>query len=194
MQCGLAMSKCRWRQCVILGGWTLGLMLLVPSFATAEMLGTTTVSHGGTLVGPAHRVRPKVSSNYSERGLFDETWVDSTDVGTMLEASAASDTDFAAIASRLTNGAQEHFCVGICEEISCGSLCGPESLLFGLQSTDFSPATVTKILLRIDGLSFGLDSRGGQIVLFTFTVMVEGERGLVPARPTSWGRVKFRYR
>jgi hypothetical protein len=115
-------------------------------------------------------------------------------VGAILEASAVSDTDFAVIASRLANGGQDEVCVGFCEEISCGAVCAPESLFFNLSSTDFSPASIKKVSLRIDALSFGRDSRGGQTVFFSFTVTIEGDRGVVPIRPTSWGRLKSRYR
>jgi hypothetical protein len=178
--------------CVNSMGLAIGLLLLVPTNANPAVIGTATVTTGWTLVGPEHRVRPRLSYD-SPRALFEEVWVDSTNVGLVLEATAESDTDFVAIASRLGNGTQDEVCVGTCEEISCSALCAPESLFFSLDTTDFSPATVKKVSLRIDELSFGLDSREGQIVMFTFTIIVEGDQAGVPARSISWGSIKARY-
>lgn len=151
-----------------------------------------------SLIGTEHRVHPVIGYDLgnaaTQRVLFDDVWIDSSSVGSVLSASAPHDANFSAVAARLTNGAADPLCIGTCEEISCAATCGPESLFFRLTTSDFAPATVEKVSLRVDALSFGTDSRGGQIVQYTFTITVEGSNGTVPSLPVSWGRLKTRYR
>ncbi len=168
----------------------LGIVLLAATPGNAAILGTGTLSSGWSIHEGQHRVRPKLSYVDSYRALFDETWVDSTSVGTVLVATADSDTDFAFIAARLSDGAAEDICVGTCEAIQCAAECTSEQRFFSLSAVDFLGATVSKVSLRVNSLSFGLDPQGGQIVLFSFTVTVEGTKGNVPVKPTSWGRLK----
>jgi hypothetical protein len=179
--------------------WTFAVLLLfAPSLGAAEVLGTATIVNGTSLFGSNHRVRPTLGydiGNYAtQRALFDDLWVDSTDVDSVLIATAASDTDFTAFAIRLGDGKSDYLCIGTCEDITCGVYCGREGQFFNVSTPDLGPATIEKVSLRINSLSFGRDSRGGQIVEYSFTVTVEGTRGRVPALPTSWGSLKNRYR
>jgi len=172
--------------------------LFLPVCGWTEVLATATSASGGSIVGTSHRVRPSLGydiGNYAiQRVLFDDVWVDSTSAGTILLATAASDTDFAAFSARLTDRVADYLCLGTCEEISCGGICAPESLFFHESTPDLGPAVVERVSLRINSLSFGRDTRGGQIVQYSFTVTVEGTRGTVSVRPTSWGALKARYR
>jgi hypothetical protein len=143
------------------------------------VLGTATITSGGSLVGDNHRVRPTFAYGLGnaaiERALFNDAWIDSTSVGSILVATARSDVDFSAVAASLTNGSADFLCVGTCEEISCGATCSEgEGRLFGLATPDFGTVTIDKISLQIDSLSFGRDGRGGQIVQYTFTIRVHG--------------------
>lgn len=176
--------------------WVLaiGFLLLDPVSGSAAVLGTGTLTSGWSIHEGQHRVRPKLSYVDSYRGLFDDVWVDSTSLGTVLVATADSDADFAFIAGRLSDGSPEDLCVGTCEAIECAAECTSEQRFFSLAVTDFLGATVNKVSLRVNSLSFGLDPQGGQIVLFSFTVTVEGAKGSVAVRPASWGRLKSLYR
>jgi len=100
----------------------------------------------------------------------------SLSVGSVLDATTDSDPDFAAVTSYLTNDTADVVCVGTCEEIPCGATCTEEARLFGLPTTDFSGATIEKVSLRVDSLSFGRDDRGGEVVRFQFTIKVRGVR------------------
>ena len=172
--------------------------LFLPVCGWTEVLATATSVNGGSIHGTSHRVRPSLGydiGNYAiQRVLFDDVWVDSTSVGTVLVASAASDTEFSAFSARLTDGVADFLCLGTCEEISCAEICAPESLFFRIGAPDLGPAVIDSVSLRIESLSFGRDSRGGQIVQYGFTVTVEGTRGSLPARSVSWGALKARYR
>ena len=117
----------------------------------------------------------------TEKLLFNEAWIDSSSVGSVLVATARSDPDFPAVVDYLTNGIADYVCVGTCEQISCGGTCTAESRLFGLATPDFEGATIEKVSLQIDSLSFGRDGRGGQVVLYQFTIKVYGVRGRHPA-------------
>jgi FlgD Ig-like domain len=157
-------------------------LLLMPTMVRAAILGTITVTNGGSIHEPEHRVRPKLSYGDSPEALFDETWIDSTSVGLLLEATSDSDHDFDVIASRLANDEQDELCVGTCQQISCFEICTTESNYFDLGSADFSSARISRVSLRVDSLSFGLDpDRGRPIVRFSFTITVEGDRMPVPA-------------
>lgn len=163
--------------------WFLAMwLLLVPAMAHAEVLGVTTVTSGWSIHEPGHRVRPKLFYTDAPEALFDETWIDSTSLGFVLAATIDSDSDFVAIASRLANDEQELLCIGTCQQISCTANCRTESAHFNLGSTDFWSARISRVSLRVDSLSFGLDPRfGGPIVRFSFTITVEGNRVPVPA-------------
>src|SRR6267378_80807 len=173
-------------------------ILLLPAPGRGAVLGTATLSTGTSLVGAEHRVRPTFGYDLgdfaTQKLLFDEVWIDSSSVGSVLVATVDSDTDFSAVAARLTNSTPDYLCIGTCEEITCGATCGPESLFFHLPTSDFAPATIQKVSLRVDALSFGMDGQGDPIVLYTFAITVEGVKGVVPTLPVSWGKLKSRYR
>lgn len=173
-------------------------LFMIPGISAAEVLASRTLEGGGTLRSAEHRVHAafgyEIGNYATQRVLFDDTWLDSTSVGSVLVATAASDTDFAAIAQRLTDGILDYVYLGTWESGFYGAI-GGEGAFFGLTTTDLGPATVEAISLRIDALSFGLDPRFQQpIVLYTFTVTVEGQRTLVPVRTASWGGLKAAYR
>lgn len=174
--------------------------VLLPGTCSAAVIASMTLSTGYSLNGPDHRVRPTFGydiGNYAtQRVLFDDVWIDSTSVGSVLVATAASDTDFTSIAYRLTDGVADVVTLGTCEAISCketGSVLG-EGAFFGLTTPDLGPAQIEKISLRVDALSFGLAPRGEAMINYTFTVIVEGQAGTVPVRGTTWGRLKASYR
>lgn len=172
-------------------------LLTLPTLGAADVLGTANIVSGSTLAGPDHRVRPTFGydlGNYAiQKILFDDVWIDSTSVGSVLVATASSDADFSAVAARLSDNAADWLCVGTCEEITCSERCGRENLVFALMTPDFGPSTIESVTLRIEALSFGMDPRAGQIVQYTFAISVEGEQG-VPVRPASWGSLKASYR
>ncbi len=173
------------------------LLLLLPAIGRAGVLGTATITHGNSIDGPDHRIRPAFGydpGNWAiQRLLFEDTWLDSTSVGTVLEATAETDTDFASVAGRLADGIDDIILLCNCEAIACRCLGATESRFFALSTPDFGPAAVERVRLSVDALSFGRDSRGGQMVEYSFTITVEGRKG-VPTLPTSWGRVKATYR
>jgi hypothetical protein len=126
--------------------------------------------------------------------LFDEVWLDSSSVGTTLIATAASDTDFAGVAARLTNGITDYLCIGNGKEINSFDICTPENLLFSVASPDLGPATIESISLRVNALSFTIDPRVGEVTNFSYTITVEGQTGTVTTRSSSWGKLKSTYR
>ena len=172
-------------------------LALLPSVSAAGVLASKTLEAGGSMRGPGHRVRPafgyEIGNYATQRVLFDETWIDSTSVGTVLVATAATDTDFTAIASRLTDGVVDYVGLGTWEEGFYGSL-GGEGAFFGLATPDLGAVTVEKISLRVDALSFGTAPLGEPMVNYKFTVIVEGQPTTVPAHTASWGCVKAIYR
>ena len=173
-------------------------LVLLPRLSSAAVIASGTLATSNSLTGPDCRVRPTFGydiGNYAtQHALFDDVWLDSTSVGSVLVATAATDTDFAAVTARLTDGVADFVCLGTCEAITCAETCAPEGRLFGLATSDLGPAQIQKISLRVDALSFGLAPHGEPMVSYTFTVIVEGQAGTVPIRATSWGRLKSRYR
>lgn len=174
-------------------------IMLFPALSSAGVLATMTLTTGNSLTGTELRVRPIFGydpANYATRRiLFNDVWIDSTSMGTVLVATAASDTNFAALAARLTDGVADEIWLGTCEAISCaetGAL--SEGAFFGLMTPDLGPAQVEKISLRIDELSFGLAPHGEPMINYSFTVIVEGQPGTAPVRGTTWGRLKSSYR
>ena len=173
-------------------------LVLVPAVCGSAVLGHFTLTNGGSLQGSPGHVRPNlgydVGNTATRRVLFDEVWLDSSSVGTTLTATAASDTDFAGVAARLTNGVSDYLCVGNGKEINSFDICAPENLIFAAPSPDLGPATIERISLRVDALSFTIDPRVGEVTNFSYTITVEGQAGSVPARAGSWGRLKAAYR
>ena len=170
------------------------MLISQPLWVHGAVLGKQTIVSGNSIYGDEHRVRPKVDYVDAPAALFDQMWIDSTSIGMTLEASAESDPDFSEIASRLANGLAEFLCVGTCEQVTCSATCGFEGARFGLSTEDFQGAVIRKVGLRVDALSFARDSRVGQVVLFTFTLTVEGDWDEVLSRSTSWGVLKATYR
>lgn len=148
-----------------------------PLEGTPVVLGTATLRNGSTIRNE-HRIHPAfaIETDFS-RTLFDDAWVDSSDVGLTLEASAQSDSDFNTIMAQLENGTSQDACIGWRESTGIGStfFCTSEKQLFDLPAVDFATSNIREITMRIDSLAFGLDPRGGAIVLFTFTVTVLGD-------------------
>jgi hypothetical protein len=187
-----------WREIPMKTAVFLVAVLLLPAtVGRAEVLGTATLTSGQSFRGAAHRVRPAFGYNIGnaeiEKVLFNDSWIDSSSVGLTLDATPASDSDFSAVAAYLTNGTADLVWLGTCEEISCGFWGSTEDRSFSLATPDFAPATIQRVRLRVNDLSFGLDTRGGEVVYFSFTVSVEGER-TTPVRPMSWGQLKAAYR
>jgi len=173
-------------------------LVLVPAACSSAVLGQFTMTNGFSLQGSLGHVRPivgyDVGNSATQRVLFDEVWLDSSSVGTTLVATAASDTDFAGVAARLTNGVSDYLCVGNGKEINSSEICAPESLLFQIHSPDLGPATIESISLRVNALSFTIDPRAGEVTNFSYTITVEGHSGTVPTRSSSWGKLKASYR
>jgi len=172
----------------------------LPAAGSAEMLATRTLTTGNGLTGTEHRVRPIFGYDPGGGGvrhvLFDDVWIDSPSVGAVSVETAASDTEFAAVATRLTDGIVDHIALETCEAITCaetGAL-GGEGAFFGLTTPGLGPAHIEKISLRVDALSFGLAPRGEATINYTFTVTAEGQSGTVPVRTSSRGRLKSNYR
>lgn len=108
--------------------------------------------------------------------LFDTIAFDTTKVGRTYEATAANDTDFVKVAGRIADGSRSVVCTGDCDLFTCVSSCSDEKTLFGLGSTDFSPATVAQIDLRADSTAVGPSPFGGTVRTYFFTLTVFGTR------------------
>jgi len=156
----------------------LAALVAFPVGVGADVLGTATFANGSSFNGTDHRVRPALGYDVGNglKLLFDNFWIDSTSVGSVLTATADSDTAFNTVAAYLTNGTDDAICVGTCEAISCGFWCTGEAQFFGISRPDLGPAVIEQVSLQIDDLTFGRAPRGDQMVSFKFTVTVEGRR------------------
>ena len=108
--------------------------------------------------------------------VFETTAFDTTKVGQSLEASAATDTNFVKATARLADGASGFVCTGDCDLFVCVSHCADEKSFFALGTTDFSPATVAQVDLRLDSTAVLSGGVGGPVRRFFFTVTVSGKR------------------
>jgi hypothetical protein len=174
-------------------------LLLIPATCCAEVLASEVISGGSRMTGLDHRVRPFIGYDVgtpNPRLLFDDTWLDSTNVGTVLVATAATDTDFASVVARLTNGVSDVLCWGTCETvpISCAARYASEAAFFQMATPDFGPVTIERVTLELNEMYFRLDPVfQNPAVHWTFTITVEGY-STTPVRAPSWGSVKVIYR
>jgi hypothetical protein len=137
-------------------------LLLIPATCCAQVLGSEVASGGSRMTGLDHRVRPFIGYAVgipNPRLPFDDTWFDSTNVGTVLVATAATDTDFATVVARLTNGVSDVLCWGTCETvpISCAASFASEAAFFQMATPDFGPVTIERVTLELNGMYFRLN-------------------------------------
>jgi hypothetical protein len=109
-------------------------------------------------------------------------------------ATAATDTNFAAVAGRLADVVPDIVSVGTCQTYGCYEVGFPEGALFDLPTPDFAPAAIQRISLRVDSLRFGYDPVLGPRVYWGFTITVEGTGGPTATRNATWGQVKAAHR
>jgi len=148
-----------------------------------QVLGVVSFSDAVHRFDSSGRIRPYVGY-YPGAALFDQSWLDTTQVGRVLVATADTDPDFVTVASQLSNGISDVLNIGVFQG-GVGTLTGaPEAQWFDLAGPDFAPAHVRRITLRLDSLSFAAWPSGGPCVRYAFTITVEGTRARgEPANP-----------
>ena len=163
--------------------------------AHSELLGTTRVTDAWSAShAQNHEIFPYLRYRSPSPALFEGFRLTSSSVGAVLVATAGSDTGFAEIADRLTDGVKEELCLGTDLDDFRVLQCATEQRLFGLEGNDFGDARVDTLTLTVDELRFEDDVRGGVIIHYTYTLRVYGEKDPIEIVATTWGRIKGRYR
>jgi hypothetical protein len=172
------------------------MFILVPTICAADLLGTATAAQelGSNLKAP-HRVLPWFYFTVAPGAiLFNDVWVDKSNVGTSRTATLLTDPGFAEVANRLTNGQVEQLSIGATLESVGGGDIEPEQSWFGLSTRDFKGALIDSIVFRVDALEFTDPNHiGGTTFSYMFSVFIHGRGPTVAAEAATWGRIKALY-
>ena len=185
-------------------GLVLAALFLIPTVAKPEVLATFTRSGVEDLIEPEDLYRISLytrafcvepSRRFDPR-LFNDVYLDSTDVGTLLSAGSADYPDF----DRYMNIVRTHGCyVYICgvstatTRVVCHG--GLTQYVFGDSFDNLRGGnwrTIRTVSLRVDALEFDFSDPSKTVVRWTATVMLE-DTARVPTERSTWGAIKSLY-